>query len=85
MANYDSMTEQELDALSAKIEYEFIALKESRRQVSLARQKKQQERHATVATKDYTVEQLEAILEARRKAQTVSVESAPSDEFVIAS
>ena len=85
MANYDDMTEQELDALSAKVEDEFITLKETRRQVSLARQKKQQEQHAAAAAKDYTVEQLEAILEAKRKAQTISVESAPSDESVTVS
>ena len=85
MANYDSMTEQELDTLSAKVEDEFITLKETRRQVSLARQKKQQEKHAAAATQDYTIEQLEAILEAKRKAQTISVESAPPDESVTVS
>ena len=76
------MTEEELRLLRAKLTDEQIALRERIGAVDMAWKQKQQERTATEQAKDYSIEQLEAILEAKKKAQVVSPASITSDEGV---
>ena len=76
------MTEEELRLLRAKLTDEQIALKDKIRAVDLAWKQKQQERSAVETTKDYTIEQLEAILEAKKKLQVIAPASITSDEGV---
>lgn len=76
------MTEEELRLLRAKLTDEQIALKDKIRAVDLAWKRKQEERARGETTKDYTIEQLEAILESKKKAQIISVESIHSEEGV---
>ena len=76
------MTEEELRLLRAKLTNEQITLRERIRAVDMAWKQKQQERTATEQAKDYSIEQLEAILEAKKKTQIIAPGPIGSDEGV---
>jgi len=76
------MTEEELRLLRATLTDEQIALREKISAVDRAWKQKQQERLATEQAKDYSIEQLEAILEAKKKLQVINVDPVTSEEGV---
>ena len=76
------MTEEELRLLRAALTDEQIALREKISAVDRAWKQKQQERLATEQAKDYSIEQLEAILEAKKKTQIISPASIKSEEGI---
>ena len=80
--NLLEMTEEELALLRAKLTDEQLALREQIRRVDIAWKNKQLERQAQETTKDYSIEQLEAILESKKKAQIINPESIVSEEGV---